>query len=135
MVNASRRPRPTRVGRGPPLAENARETDLPHDSLSAGADGLKVLVSLENGEARVADLDCKEVGVARRGRHGGSGCRVGHGPPLAGEHRPVLINLRILANYKIEGKFFFYVFPPDYLTQTTDNHELFGNMSFYPDNK
>lgn len=62
-----------------------REAHSPHDTLRAGADGLEVLVALEDGEARVADLDRVEVGVARRGRHGGSGRRVGHGPPQAGD--------------------------------------------------
>lgn len=61
----------------------------PDDPLRSGADGLEVLVPLEDGEARVADLDRVEVGVARRGRHGGR--RVGHAAhqPLCGSRQTV----------------------------------------------
>lgn len=54
---------------------------VPNNSLCAGANGLEVLVAFEDGEACVADLDGVEVRVARGGRHGASGRRVGHGPP------------------------------------------------------
>ena len=61
---------------------------LPYYSLCTGSDGLQVLVTLEYGEACVADLDGVEVRVARRGRHGrGWERRVGHGPPLPEETR------------------------------------------------
>lgn len=54
---------------------------LPNNSLGAGANGLEILVAFENGEASIADLDGVEVRVARGGRHGANGRRVGHGPP------------------------------------------------------
>lgn len=54
---------------------------LPNNSLCAGANGLEVLVAFENGKASVADLDGVEVRMARGGRHGARGRRVGHGPP------------------------------------------------------
>lgn len=53
-----------------------------YNTLGAGADGFEVLVALEDGEACVADLNGIKVWVARRGRHGGDGSRVGHRPPL-----------------------------------------------------
>lgn len=54
---------------------------LPNNSLCTGANGLKILVTFEDGETSVADLDGVEVWVARGGRHGASRRRVGHGPP------------------------------------------------------
>lgn len=71
----------------PVFMHKINKFNSPYYALCSGADGFQVLVTLEDSEARVADLNGIEVGVARRGRHGrGWRRRVGHGPPLADTH-------------------------------------------------
>lgn len=52
-----------------------RVAHSPHDTLRARADGFEVLVALDDGEARVADLKSSQRDVCRR--------RMGHGLPQA----------------------------------------------------
>lgn len=59
--------------------------NLPYYPLGTGSNRFQVLVTLEYGEACVANLDRVEMRVARRGRHAGRR-RVGHRPPLAETH-------------------------------------------------
>lgn len=70
----------------PAAAIDGVERNLPNNALRSGANGLQVLVALEDSEAGVADLNGVEVWVARRCRHGGGWRRVGHGPPLPGDN-------------------------------------------------